>query len=552
MSKLIRIIANELYLQTETNTLTKSHTNIKSKSYTNKFFDKDIIDDDFNILTSPIRTKLIVGYFSTSQQVKFGKTKSGNTIYQVTTFDPNLPYFLISYGGKLSGKIIITFKFKDWDNTLPKGEIVNVIGLYNESNLVTTLQHINGVYRKNIFKSPEYKLNEYESCDYGYESNTKRKLINTTIFSIDPVDCTDVDDALSIDESDDSWIIGVYIAQPICWLTESELMTRSLDSFSTLYSQPFTQNNNLWGDQITKNASLTQGETKPVYYIKFVIDKVSKETLEIFHGPGQIINSIKTDYDSCLSYPIINKLFCVTSNLDNQVTDTHQLVSHWMVKANNFLGSCQKLKELNIPYRIMNKENATNKFDHIVDSNIREVFLNRTSESAIYQINCETNFHSGLNKFDYIHFTSPIRRVIDCLIHWCLTYNVNFGDLLEKYNLNINHFNLIDSNTKKYHNNIKLLNSINQLKWGPDDSIETVGYIYEKSEDKNMWTVWTNELGFQKVKMWDLKFNFLKDSNFVQVVNKINIGDTLKLKISKKLGFLPKEKILIVSSLVLL
>lgn len=542
MTNIIRIINNELYLESPQNTLTKI-TTTNNKKELNKFFDKDIVDTDFNILSSPVRNKLIIGYFSTSQQVKFGKTKSGNTIYQVTTFDQNLPYFLVSYGGKLVGKIIITFKFKDWNNALPKGEIVNVIGLYDESNLINTLQYINSIYRKNIFKSSEYKLNDFES-------KIKRELINTTVFSIDPVDCIDVDDALSIDETDDSWIVGVYIAQPICWLSESELMTRSIDSFSTLYSQPFASNNNLWGDQITKNASLTQGEIKPVYYIKFIINKFSKQISEIFHGPGQIINSIKTDYESCLSYPIIKKLFGITSFLSSEIIDTHQLVSYWMVKANNFLGSFQKLKELNIPYRIMKKEETgTNNFSNIIDSDIRQIFLNRTNESAIYQINCETNYHSGLEKFDYIHFTSPIRRVIDCLIHWCLTYNVNFGSLLEKYSLDIQHFNSLDSNTKKYHNNIKLLNCINELKWDQDDMIEIDGVIYEKFEDKNIWTIWTNELGFQRVKMWDNKFDYLKDANFKKSIDKINIGDRLKLKIYRKTGFLPKEKILIVSSL---
>ncbi len=547
MAKTIRIIANELYLESEPNTLTKINvSNIKSGS--NKFFDKDVVDvvnNDFKILSSPIRNKILVGYFSTSQQVKFGKTKSGNTIYQVTTFDPNLPYFLVSYGGKLVGKILITFKFKDWDSALPKGEIVNVIGLYDDSNLINTLQYINGVNRKNSFKSIEYKPNDFEST-------IKRELINTTIFSIDPIDCTDVDDALSIDESDDSWIIGVYIAQPICWLTEFELMTRAIDSFSTLYSQPFASNNNLWGDQITKNASLTEGETKPVYYVKFVIDKISKNTEEIFHGPARIINSIKTNYDSCLSFPVIKKLFDVTSVLTNEIIDTHQLVSFWMIKANNFLGSTRKIKELNIPYRIMKNENNVTNFDHIINSNIKEIFLNRTNESAVYQINSETNYHSGLDKFDYIHFTSPIRRIIDCLIHWCITYNVNFTYLLEKYKLDIKHFNLLDSNTKKYHANIKMLNNINQLKWNQNDCIETEGWIYEKSENKNIWTIWTNELGFQKVKIWDQKFNYLKGTNFTDQVNKINIGDKLELKIYRKTGFLPKEKILIVSSLTLI
>ncbi len=562
MVKTINIINNQIYQgdQSDPTTFTKlDPSTIKSQSL--KFFNMDQVDDSFNIISSPVRAKLLVGYFSTSQQVKFGKTKSGNTIYQVTTFDPSLPYFLVPYGGKLTGKIIVVFKFKDWASSLPSGEIVNVIGLYDDSNLITTLQYINSVYRKNIFKSPQPNLNPVEV-------DIKRQIVTSTVFSIDPPDCMDVDDAMSVDETSDTWIVGIYIAQPICWLSESELVNRAKDSFSTLYNQNFSPNNNLWGDKITEFASLTQNMEKPAYQIKFTINKKTLETVDITHGPVKITNSIKTDYDNCLKFPIIEKLFDLTTILSPNTIDTHQLVSFWMIKANNFLGTCEEIKKLNIPYRIMSSGNKSIQATHEtcydnIEPKIKNIFLNRLNESATYQIDNLINFHSGLEMFDYIHFTSPIRRIVDCLIHWCITYKVNFKDLLEKYNLTIDQINQIDSNTKKYHHNIDLLEKINSWVWfetdpnfSANDKSETLlevdGWIYSKSTSENKWTIWFDYIGFQKVKMWDNKFNYLKDDKFMETINQIKIGDKMKFTIYKKKGFLPKEKILIVSPLNLL
>ena len=58
------------------------------------------------------------------------------------------------------------------------------------------------------------------------EEKITRKEYHSNIFSIDPEDCMDIDDALSIETRDNITIIGVHIAQPICWLSEDDIKTR--------------------------------------------------------------------------------------------------------------------------------------------------------------------------------------------------------------------------------------------------------------------------------------------------------------------------------------
>ena len=85
----------------------------------NKYFHNDIIDQDGHIVKSVNRTKNHVGYFSTSAVTIFGKTKNGKKLYKLTSLNFKLPHFMISYNGKLKGKILVVFKFLNWKKKNP-------------------------------------------------------------------------------------------------------------------------------------------------------------------------------------------------------------------------------------------------------------------------------------------------------------------------------------------------------------------------------------------------------------------------------------------------
>ena len=87
----------------------------------------------------------------------------------------------------------------------------------------------------------------------------------------------------------------------------------------------------------------------------------------------------------------------------------------------------------------------------IFTNELQEIFLNKISTSSLYSNTDEINYHSHLNIHNYIHFTSPIRRITDALIHWCITYNIDFNYLLKEYNLDLDHINKLNKATNKYH-----------------------------------------------------------------------------------------------------
>jgi len=467
--------------------------------------------------------KYLVGTFSTSQQVIFGKKKTNGIIYKVYVYNNDQQYYLVSYNGKLKGKLIIIFKpIND-----KEGTIIDVIGLMNEDNLIKTLQYIYNIFKKNqrliLIINP-------------LENNINRILINKNIFSIDPHNCNDIDDAISYEKNEYYYIIGIYIAQPIYYLSLDIIENYSKITFSTLYNEPYTKNNNLWGNEITSLSSLYPNILRPVYAI-FYYYNMNLELVKIEHFPAKIINKIQTNYDECLQF--CNDLYILTNKL-NQINDTHEMVSYWMIKTNNYIGNI--FSNLNLPKRVIKKSliEVIN-----VDNDIKNVFLNKLSNSAYYSL--DDNYHEILDKFDYIHMTSPIRRIIDTINHWCITYNINYTDL----NINLDDINRLDKLTKKYHNNIKLLSLIDKL----ENEQELYGWIYKNNWNKCIekkksikLTVYFKELGFQRVELWNYKFINIINKNDINKINNLKIGYKYLFKIYKIEGFLPYHKIKIILS----
>lgn len=463
-----------------------------------------------------------VGILSTSQQVKYGKTKAGKPIYQIHPLKKILPPFWITYGGKLTGRIIIQFKFKDWpeDSKLPFAEIISILGIYSplglyelgyeENNLTNILLYHYQVERKPFIKKlPE--LNQFE------KELVRKKLHDLTIFSIDPKGCIDIDDALSYEKmSDNTYKVGVHIAQPICWLTKEEIIERSQKAISTLYLPETSGNKNLWSDEITEKASLFVNQEKPAYSIIFTISDNKIISTESF--PSIIINKLNTDYDN-IDYPFIKDCKNLTEKIIGKEIDSHELVSHWMIMANQYIGSTFE----NIPFRSQN-EKAIEEKD--LDVQIKQVFTNMQLEGAFYSY--DKDFHHSLNLKKYTHFTSPIRRIIDTIIHWNITYSQSCIIDLDK-------INIIDKKTKKFHQQIKLNDVINKL---PDD-LEVSGWLYSRNNNKCI--VYFQELGFMKVKLWHDKFNYLHENE----QNDLIVGKEYKFTIKKIKGILPIQRLVI-------
>ena len=519
-------------------------SNFKTNEYQEtklpKLFNGDILNDEFVITESSVReSKSLIGIFSTSQTQRFGKNKRGNVIFLVSPLNNKLPSFLISYGGKLKGKIAVKFKFTHWDQKLPSGEIIDVIGNYNEENMLPILMHHYNVYPKRI----KYK----ELLKNLLEETITRIKYNSNIFSIDPYNCTDIDDALSIDIINNITIIGVHIAQPICWITEDDIKSKMKTQFSTLYL--YESRKDLWGEQVTNEASLFEGQEKPAYTTLYYYEDNKLVKTEDF--PSTITNTKKLSYDNAHNFEYAERLNIFTQQL-TEVKDYHELVSYWMLLTNKTIGN--KFAEANkkIPYRVNSEKlSFENPNFEGLSIGIRNKFSSKKIEAASYSI--DENRHATLNVNNYCHFTSPIRRLIDTYIHYYLTYCFD-KDILDFDCISMNY---LDQQTKKFHRELDLNKSITLI-FEKSNTCDAVGYIYQFISN-NVIEVYLlpingHEIGFVKVKLYHHKFDYLidkeKDDNklnltFSEEKIEYHIGQKVNLKLQKLEAALPKNKLLI-------
>lgn len=518
-----KIIDNKAFLY---NPNDDTYTETKLK----KLFNGDIIDDNNELISSKIRNKYLLGILSTSSTQSFGKTNNGKTIYITKPLENKLPSFLIAYNGKLKGKLIIKFKYDNWDSKLPFGIIDDVLGLYDDVDVQTILLH-------------HYNINLTKKQSKGFTNTTLNPLekeinrihYDADIISIDPDDCEDIDDALSIKETDLYYEIGVHIAQPICWLNENNIIEKYNTQFSTLYLND--KRINLWGNEITEKSSLNPNKERYAYSTIFYFDIYTLELEEIKDFPSIITNNHKLSYDNAHTNNIANELLNFTLSFKKNI-DFKELVSYWMILTNNHIG-----KKYNVPYRVNSID--TNNIKYNVNKEINKIFNNRNANNAYYSY--IENEHKSLNLKNYTHFTSPIRRIIDTLIHYNITYKQNLI-------LDLDIINELDLNTKRMSRQLELDNLINNII--DNDELIVNGYIYKILSD-NRVEVYVRDygLGFLKVKLYDLTFDYLITKNrksnklILEYDNNIieyNLGDLIEIKIMKQNYLLPKNKLVII------
>lgn len=413
----------------------------------NKFFDNDIIDNEFNILKSDVRKKFHVGYFSTSSTITFGKTKNGKKLYQLNSLNYNLPKFKISYNGKLKGKILVVFKYLNWNDNIPQASIIDIIGLFNEENIKKAYIYYFYLSSKKLKKEPKINLLE--------NSIERKDITHIYTISIDPKGSKDIDDAIGMDTE----YVYISIAQPISYMSLEDIIEISKTRFSTLYLGD--NEISLFGDKITEMSSLLEKQERNAYTLKFDINGI---LIDHFPSIVKVNKNLSYGYVNDNKEQLIN-LFNFSKNIFKNINCAEKLVENWMIHANCSVGN---ILEKTI-YRINNTS-----FDIInnVHEKDKEYFYD--ASDYVYQNKNNNNKHNILGVDNYLHFTSPIRRIVDNIIHFQLTYNTNLGD--EKQIMKfVNNINDLAKKTSRFHRMLILRKNISEL----DDNINVEGKIID-------------------------------------------------------------------------
>ena len=279
----------------------------------------------------------------------------------------------------------------------------------------------NNLYSKHLLHSiKSFTEQTYMLCNQP-RSNTTQKS-NSFVFSIDPHNCQDFDDAFSLEFYNNECCVSVFIADVVSNIETHQLWdyrrvstiylpNKRLPMIPQQYSHAFCSLNQ---NKVSKSICVklyfnadgtTDDSMNSIYFTDISVNK------NFEYQEQSLLDN--TDYGKLLHLTQLievssqrENLILHSSNAGPTTKDSHELVSFWMVKTNYFIADFLNRYK----HGIFRKSTITNDFKHdIFDKNVvsaQYVSFNDTENNSLKI---------------YTHATSPIRRITDflnqCIIH---------------------------------------------------------------------------------------------------------------------------------------
>jgi exoribonuclease R len=475
---------------------------------TEKLFNHDIFTVDngrCNLLHSTIKAATYIpGVLVLKNDRRFGKYKT-KFLYKCIPDDKRLPIFLIPYNIKqtfnkhLVNKYVI-FKYKNWDNKHPYGDLVNVLG--NVSSLDTFYEY--QLYCKSLYASIQKftkhtmkQLKKHSEQYFIEQIKKKYKLenrIGRDITTIDPNTSKDFDDAFGIVEDDNEYVISIYITNVSMWLDVLNVWGSFTERVSTIYlpdrKRPMLPT--ILSDTL---CSLKENDIKFAFTLDLHIDKKTF-TLNNYKFSNTIIK-IRKNYvydteeqeNDELYLKLKNVLITLNKKKEYKYIDTiqtsHDLIAYLMIWMN--YTSAKELVKNNCGLFRSSKMNDTFKPPEYIDISIQKFLKIWNSYGGKYCKYKDLERHDMLELDAYVHITSPIRRLVDLLTMMLLQERlelIEWGDQAKKFydywttDKSIEYINTTMRSIRRVQNDCQLLNICSSNKELLEK--EYNGFIFDK------------------------------------------------------------------------
>lgn len=310
----------------------------------------------------------------------------------------------------------------------------------------------------------DQKLVSNNIYPHKYSVTERYDFTKIPVISIDPEGCKDADDAFSIYEENNKLYLALHIADPTYYIDINSKLWRNIVK-NTLSHYP--SNNDpihMMPEAILNLSSLIENDSSFKKAISIIIEIDKKKfipinTIEIKYTNIVVKKSNALSYKSACeiedlylkdileiglkisnslrnirsnntigtklgeinnAYPIYNEEIELYYDSNDQVL-IKQMIAEFAIFANSFVGEYIKyhLGNMGIFRTCNTKEWLSN-----IDSDISgKTLLNNIIDNGI-----SANYLSNVLSHDlvgsevYCHFTSPIRRVCDCVCHYLLKY----------------------------------------------------------------------------------------------------------------------------------
>jgi hypothetical protein len=403
----------------------------------NKLFHGDRVDEHGKLISSPYREATEIGGVLLVADKTYGRVKE-KLLYKCIPYEKNLPCFLIPYEdrslgfSKLKQNKYITFKLKEWTDKHPHGILTNTFGNVNDvdayanyqmhcqklNNSIKTLNTatLRALREDSILNLPIFYKEEYKLEDRRTHA----------VFSIDPANCNDIDDALGISRSPiGETILSIYIANVPLVLEHLELWTYLSDRISTIYL-PGQKIPMLPAALSENKCSLLQGQERvafvmDVYIYQGRISNIICKTVFM-----QVSNNYVYEDKALLARPDYQEIFKVVKWLNeesstylgyvDQVNNSHDVVEFCMILMNYECSKILKAKRKGI-FRTATKKELSLGAESAaayMASDLKYILQGTVGAyCGIEDLKPHEIIGGGVDS--YLHITSPIRRIVDCI-----------------------------------------------------------------------------------------------------------------------------------------
>ena len=282
----------------------------------------------------------------------------------------------------------------------------------------------------------------------------REEFLNLEVYTIDPEGCIDADDGFSIQFIDNKMYLIIHIADPTHYIDynselwkdiERRVLTHYPSNYDPIHMMP---------DEIMKKASLNEGIknaisifyeidqtsflpiSKKIKFTKLLLKKENnlsyKQASEIENYAIDIALKISKNLKNERSKVTIgtklsevnllipkfkNKEICF-EEFNKKIKDMKEMISEFAILTNSFIGEFIKNNlDNNGIFRTCQANISPN--ENLNGEKLLEKIINE-GVSADYNSNNKSHDLVGTNI--YCHFTSPIRRLADCICHYLIKF----------------------------------------------------------------------------------------------------------------------------------